>query len=60
MKQETVCINKEAITDLIKLKEEFDSVVESTKLMEDKQFMDSYNKSKEQIKKREFVNWNAL
>lgn len=60
MKQQTVCINKEAITDLIKLKEEFDMIVESIELMGNKEFMDSYNKSKEQIKKREFVNWNAL
>ena len=60
MEQQTICINKETITDLIKLKEEFDAIVESIELMGNKKFMDSYKKSKKQIKKREFMNWNAL
>lgn len=55
-----ITINKEALADLVKLKEEFNSVVESLELMADKEFMDSYKKSKEQVKKREFVDWNAL
>ena len=57
---ETVLINKQAIKDLLKVKEEFDAIVESIELMGNKEFMDFYNKSKEQIKKREFENWNAL
>lgn len=57
---EEVCINKNAITDLLRIKEEFDSVVESIELMGDKQFMASYKKAKEQVKKREFADWNAL
>ena len=42
------------------LTNEINDRVESLELMSNKEFMDSYNKSKEQIKKREFVNWNAL
>ena len=58
--QETVTIGKEAINDLKKVKEEFDTIVESIELMQDKEFMESYKKAKEQIKKRDFDDWNAL
>jgi hypothetical protein len=57
---ETITVNKEAIIDLVRVKEEFDSIVESLELMADKEFMNSYNKAKEQIKKRDFVDWNEL
>lgn len=57
---EEVCINKSVIADLLRIRDEFDSVVESIELMGDKQFMASYKKSKEQVKKREFADWNAL
>ena len=57
---ETITINKQAIWDLIKVKEEFDAIVESIALMSDREFIDSYRKAKEQIKNREFENWNAL
>ena len=53
-------VNREAIMDLIRVKGEIDSIVESIELMMDKEFMDSYNKSKEQIKNKEFDDWNAL
>lgn len=56
----TVTVNKQAIVDLMKVKEEFDVIVESLALMADKEFMDSYKKAREQIKKREFVNWDEL
>ena len=46
--------------DLVRVKAEFDSIVESLELMADNEFMNSYKKSKDQIKKREFVDWNAL
>ena len=46
--------------DLVKVKDEFDAIVESLELMADKEFMKSYKKSKEQIKKRDFVDWNEL
>ena len=60
MATETVEVNKKAILDLIKVKEEFDAIVESLELTSDKEFMDSYKKAGEQIKKREFVNWDEL
>lgn len=57
---ETIVINKQAVLDLVKVKKEFDEIVESIELMSDKKFMGSYNKAKEQIKNREFDNWDAL
>ena len=57
---ETVQINKKAIVDLVKLKDELDSVIESLELMSDPQFIESYKKAKNQIKNREFDDWNAL
>ena len=58
--EELIQINKEAIFDLIKIKDEFYSIVESIELMSDEAFVDSYKKAKEQIKKREFEDWDAL
>ena len=57
---ETITVNRQAISDLIRVKEEFDSIVESLELMADKNFMDSYKKAKEQVKKRDFADWNEL
>ena len=57
---ETITINKQAVEDLIKVKDEFDSIVESIELMSDTQFMKSYHKAKEQIQKRDFDEWNKL
>ena len=57
---ETIAVNRKAILDLIRVKDEFDSIVESLELMADKGFMDSYEKSKEQIKKKDFADWNDL
>ncbi len=50
----TICINKDAIMDLVRVKDEFDSIAESMELMSDSEFMDSFHKSKEQIKNRDF------
>ncbi len=55
---ETICINKNAILDLVRVKDKFDTIIESLELMSDKKFMESYKKSKVQIKKRDFVDWN--
>jgi hypothetical protein len=55
-----VTIEKQAIKDLIKVKNEFEAIVESLELMADKKFIESYKESKKQIKKREFVDWNEL
>ena len=57
---ETIAVNKQAISDLIRVKEEFDSIVESIELMSNKKFMDSYKKAKEHIKNRDFADWNEL
>ena len=58
MKQ--IKVDRQAITDLIRVKEEFDSIVESLELMNDPEFMESYNKSREQVKNREFADWDEL
>ena len=60
MVTETVNVTKQAILDLVKVKDEFDTIVESLELMGDKEFMNSYKKAKEQIKKRDFADWNEL
>lgn len=57
---DTICIRKDAIMDLVRVKGEFDTIIESLELMSDEEFMSSYKKSKEQIKKRDFDDWNAL
>ncbi len=57
---ESITINKQAVDDLIKIKDEFDSVVESIELMSNPEFMKSYNKAKEQIRKRDFDEWSKL
>ena len=55
-----VCVSKEAIMDLVKVKGQFDSIVESLELMAEPEFMNSFSKAKEQIKSREFDDWNEL
>jgi hypothetical protein len=55
-----ITIKKDAILDLIRVKDEFDTIIESLELMSNKEFMESYNNSKEQIKNREFDDWNEL
>ena len=57
---ETVLIKKSAIKDLLRVKGEFDTIVESIELMADAEFMDSYKKAKKQIAKRDFAQWNEL
>ena len=56
----TIVVKKDAIFDLLRVKDEFDSIVESLELMADKDFIDSYNRSREQVKKREFDDWDEL
>ncbi len=57
---ETIQVNKKAIADLVRVKEDFDSIIGSLELMSNKKFMNSYNKSKLQVKNREFDDWNDL
>lgn len=60
MAEKTVEIDAKAFEDLMRIREEFDTVMESLELMKNKEFMESYKKSKAQIKRREFADWNAL
>lgn len=60
MENVTVMVNKSVILDLVKVKNKFDSIIESLELMADSEFMDSYSRAKEQIKKRDFDDWNDL
>ena len=60
MENATIMVNRTAILDLIQVKDKFDSIVESLELMADTEFMNSYRKSKEQIEKRDFDDWNDL
>ena len=46
--------------DLVRVKDEFDGIVESLVFMGDKEFMASYHKAKDQIRKRDFASWNEL
>jgi hypothetical protein len=57
---EEVCIDKQFIEDLLRIKEEFNSVIESLELTGDEEFMNSYKKAKEQVQKRDFSDWDAL
>jgi hypothetical protein len=55
-----IMINQSAILDLVRLTHEINDRVESLELMGDEKFMASFRKAKEQIKKRDFTDWNAL
>ena len=56
----TITLDVNMFNDLIRIKEEFDSVIESIELMADKEFMESYKKAKQEIKNRDFDGWNEL
>lgn len=57
---DTIKVDKKTISDLVRIKEEFDNIVESLELMSNPEIMESLKKSKEQIKNREFANWDEL
>jgi len=57
---EKVVINKEAFTQLMKLKEEFDLVMESIELSNDKDFVKSYKKAKKEIEEGNLVDFDDL
>tara|TARA_Y100000310_G_C20307621_1_gene634707 strand:- start:4 stop:195 length:192 start_codon:yes stop_codon:yes gene_type:complete len=57
---ETANISKEALDALMNLKEEFDLVMESIELSNNPEVMESLRKSKDQIKNRDFADWNEL
>ena len=55
-----IIISKQEIEELAKLTNEINDRIESLELMGDNEFMDSFKKSKEQIEKKEFADWNEL
>ncbi|MCK5150119.1 hypothetical protein KAJ87_04300 [Candidatus Pacearchaeota archaeon] len=57
---EKVSINRNEIIDLMRLTNEINNRVESLELMSDPEFIESFKRSKEQIKNREFADWNEL
>lgn len=57
---ETVTVNKQILMDLSNMIEEMQLKLESLELASDPKLMESLKKSKEQIKKREFVDWDEL
>ncbi len=57
---EEITISKKVVDDLARLTGEINDRVESLELMSDKKFMGSLKKADQQIKNREFSDWNAL
>ncbi|MFA4953140.1 MAG: hypothetical protein WC584_02880 [Candidatus Pacearchaeota archaeon] len=55
-----VCIDKSAMEDLVRLTNEINDRVESLLLMSDSEVMEGHRRSKEQIKNRDFGNWDEL
>jgi hypothetical protein len=53
-------IPKDAVKDLVRLKDEFDGIVESLELMADKEFMTSYRKARQQVRDRDLDDWDTL
>lgn len=57
---ETLTIEKKAFIDIAKLVEELEDRIESLELMNNPEVMESLKKSEEQIKNRDFANWDEL
>ncbi len=55
-----MCEVYDAFEDFIRLKEDFEVVMESLELMENEEFMVSYRKAKKELKNRDFVDWDEL
>ena len=55
--EDTITIDRRVLNDMI---EEFQLMKESLELMQDEEVMESLKKSKEQIKNRDFADWNEL
>jgi len=56
----TVPVDRKAIVDLQRIKEDFALVVESIELQSDKAAMKSHKNARRQVTKREFGDWDAL
>ena len=57
---ETVTIERKNIVELIELATELEDRLESLELMSNPEVMESHRKAKEQIKNRDFANWDDL
>lgn len=57
---ETITIERKALVELAKLAEEINDRIESLEFMSNPEVMEGHKRAKEQIKKREFANWNDL
>ena len=57
---ETVSIPKEEVLKLARLAAELEDRLESLELMSNPEVMESHKRAKEQIKNREFANWDDL
>ena len=58
--QKTITLDTNMFQDIMRVKEEFDAIVESIELMFNNEFMVSYSKAKQETENREFVDWNEL
>jgi len=56
----TITLDINIFKDLVRIREDFDSVMESIELMADEEFMESYKKAKQEIKDRDFADWSEL
>ena len=57
---EAVKIQREELMEIIRLISELNDRIESLELMSDPEVMEAHRRAKEQIKKREFANWDEL
>ena len=60
MEDKTVCIDRKIILDLSKMIQEMSDRIESLELASDPEFMESLKKSDEEVKNREFADWDDL
>jgi hypothetical protein len=56
----TITLDVNMFNDLMRIKEEFDRTMESIELMADREFMESYQKAKQEIKNKDFEDWSEL
>jgi len=60
MESETICIDKKVFVELSEMLCEMQEKLEALELASDPELMESLEKSKEEIKNRDFANWDEL
>ena len=60
MENESITIDKKIIRELMESIEDIQLKLESIELSSNKEFMTSLKKSKEEIKNRDFADWNEI